>query len=85
MSSPTGRVDQRADLTADLLHDLGRPTPLPSAPPLPPLPEVPTVGGTPCLSVRLTPLHWTMPGLEGAEHGTGLAARIGPWRIEVSF
>lgn len=78
--------DLQADLTADLLTDLGRPTPLPSAPPvLPPLPELPVSPGTPAVTLRLTPMKWARPCLEGAERGTGVAMCLGPWRIEIAF
>lgn len=77
--------DLQADLTADLLTDLGRPPPLPSAPPVPSLPELPVTAGTPAVTVSLTPLKWAGPSFEAAGRGTGMAVRLGPWRVEVAF
>lgn len=75
----------REDLTADLLADLGRPAPLPSAVPLPPLAELPPGSGTPAVAVTLTPLRWSRPSLAAPERGHGLAVHLGPWRVEVAF
>ena len=75
--------DLSADLAADLRVEATRPAALPSAPPTTPLPEVPMAAGTPCVSVRLTPLRWSRPCLDSAESGAGMAVRLGPWRIEV--
>ena len=74
-----------ADLTADLMVDLTAPGPLPSAPPAPPASSVPTPGGTPALSVTLTPLRWRLPALLPVENGMGVAVRVGPLRVEVGF
>lgn len=76
--------DLQADLTADLMADLGRPAPLPASVPLPPLPQLPG-GGTPAVSLVLTPLSWSRPALASAERGPGLAVRLGPWRLEVAL
>lgn len=78
--------DLRADLTADLLSDLGRAAPLPSAPPAPsPLPAAPAPASTPAVVVTLTPLHWSLPRLDAPDRGIGVAASVGPWRVEVAF
>lgn len=80
--------DERGgDLRSELAAELGStsaPSPLPSAPPGAPLPDVPTAIGTPALSVRLTPLRWSLPRLDSSEQGAGLAVRVGPWRIEIT-
>ena len=73
------------DLTADLLADLRRPAPLPSAPVLPPLRELPAAAGTPAVAVTLTPLRWSLPAFAAPGSGHGLAVRLGPWHVEVAF
>lgn len=73
------------DLTADLLADLQRPTPLPSSPALPPLPELPTAAGTPAVAVTLTPLRWSRPALAAPASRHGVALHLGPWHVEVAF
>jgi cellulose biosynthesis protein BcsQ len=65
MTTPrNGKAPRRspaADLSADLLADLTAPTPLPSAPPNPPASTVQTKGGTPALSVTVTPVALARP------------------------
>lgn len=68
--------DLRADLTADLLSDLGRPA-LTRA--------VPRRAATPAVVVTLTPMHWSLPALDATERGLGVAVKVGPWRVEVAF
>jgi hypothetical protein len=77
--------DLQADLTADLLSDLGRPGPLPSAPVPPPLPSAPVPTATPAVQLTFTPLRWSLPSLDSTERGLGLAMRIGPWRLELAL
>lgn len=78
--------DLQSDLTADLLSDLSRPAPLPTAPTVrPPLPSAPTPPATPVLSFTLTPLRWSLPALDSTERGLGVAVRLGPWRVEVAL
>jgi hypothetical protein len=86
MTPPPRRArSSGADLSADLLADLTAPGPLPSAPVTPPPSTTPTLGGTPALSVTLTPLRWRAPSLAPAERGVGMAVRLGPLRVEVAF
>jgi hypothetical protein len=89
MTTPrNGKAPRRspaADLSADLLADLTAPTPLPSAPPNPPASTVQTKGGTPALSVTVTPLRWRAPSLSSPDAGIGVAVRVGPLRVEVAF
>ncbi len=73
----------RDDLTADLLSDLGRPAALPAAPP--PLPPVLLPAGTPAITVTVTPLRWSLPGLDATERGLGVAVKVGPVRVEVAL
>ncbi len=84
-SSRAPRRTAGADLSADLLADLTAPAALPSAPPTPPASTTPTPGGTPALSLTVTPLRWRAPSLAPAEHGVGMAVRVGPLRVEVAF
>ncbi len=73
------------DLTADLMADLDRPGPLPSAPLAPPVPPAPPAAPTPALTVTVTPLRWSLPGLDATERGLGIAVKIGPVRVEVAL
>jgi hypothetical protein len=74
----------KASLTDDLLADLNAPGALPTAPPAAAF--VPhRTGGTPALSMTLTPLRWRLPALDAAERGVGVAVRLGPLRVEVAF
>ena len=77
----------RADLTADLLSDLGRPAPTPAAPagpaPAPPAPAPPAP--TPAVTVTVTPLRWSLPVLSTTERGLGVAVTVGPLRVEVAL
>ncbi len=84
--------DLLTDLAADLAADLERPAPLPSpgmpspgtvTPPTAPAPT--ERGARPAVAVVLTPLRWSRPAVGRTEHGTGLAVRLGPWRIEVAL
>ncbi len=74
--------DLQADLTADLLSDLGRAAELPADAPLP---SAPAPATTPAVSLTLTPLRWSPLSLDTPERGTGLAVRLGPWRVEVAL
>lgn len=73
------------DLTADLMADLGRPAPLPSAPAAPVVPPAPPAAPTPALTVTVTPLRWSLPGLDATERGLGIAVKVGPVRVEVAL
>ncbi len=77
--------DLQADLTADLLSDLGRPAPLPSAPVPAMLPSTPVSTATPVLQLTFTPLSWSLPSLDSTERGLGLAVRLGPVRVEIAL
>lgn len=79
------RADRAADLTADLLVDLTAPRALPSAPPPAATSSGPMPGGTPALSLTLTPLRWRLPALAAPGHGVGVAVRVGPLHVEVAF
>jgi len=73
------------DLTADLMADLGRPAALPSAPVAPAVPPAPPAAPTPALTVTVTPLRWSLPGLDATERGLGIAVKVGPVRLEVAL
>ena len=73
------------ELTADLMADLGRPAALPSAPVRPPLPPDPAAAPTPAFTLTVTPLRWSMPGIDATERGLGVAVRVGPVRLEVGL
>lgn len=77
--------DLKDDLTADLLSDLERPAPLPATSRLPPLPGSPPPAATPAVTLTLTPLRWSLPGLDATERGLGMAVRVGPLRVEVAL
>ena len=84
-SAPDRGTGRAADLTADLLADLSAPTAVPSAPPPAAAVTAPMPGGTPALSLTLTPLHWRAPAFAAPDRGVGVAVRIGPLRVEVAF
>ena len=74
--------DLRADLAADLMSDLGRSAPLPSAPPVP---TAARPSATPVVVVTVTPTRWSLPALDPTERGLGIAVRFGPVRVEVAL
>ena len=71
------------DLTADLMADLGRPAPLPPA--STPVPPAPPARATPAFTMTVTPLRWSLPGLDATERGLGLAVKAGPVRLEIAL
>lgn len=73
------------DLTADLMAELDRPAALPSAPVRPPLPPAPAAAPTPALTLTVTPLRWSLPGLDATERGLGVAVKVGPVRLELAL
>lgn len=73
------------DLTADLMADLDRPAPLPSAPTAPPVPPAPPARATPSFTMTVTPLRWSLPGLDATGRGLGVAVKVGPVRLEVAL
>jgi hypothetical protein len=90
MTPPPARqtsANGKAGLSADLLADLNAPGALPTstAPSAAAAPPLGRTGGTPALSVTLTPLRWRLPALQAPERGTGVAVRVGPLRVEVAF
>ena len=83
---PQPGTSLQADLTADLLSDLGRPAPLPSGPVVPaPLPSAPVSAGTPSVAVVLTPLRWALPSVGPVPAGVGLAVRVGPLQVSAAL
>ena len=70
--------DLKADLAADLAADLSR-----AAPPALAAPKA--VAATPAVTVTLTPLQWSRPSLDAPRAATGMAVRVGPWRVEVAL
>lgn len=86
---PTRRTSPsngRTGLSADLLADLNAPGALPTATPPAAASAGPgPTGGTPALSVTLTPLRWRLPSFTAPERGMGVAVRVGPVRLELAF
>ena len=73
------------DLTADLMADLGRPAPLPTALSAPSVLPAPPAAATPAFTLTVTPLRWSLPGLDATERGLGVAVKAGPVRLEVAL
>jgi hypothetical protein len=86
-SNANGSSPGRSGLSADLLANLSAPGALPTAtaPSAASTPPPTRTGGTPALSVTVTPLSWRLPALQAPERGTGVAVRVGPVRVEVAF
>ncbi len=80
MSQATAGPTSQNDLLADLQVDLRERRPAPA--PVVPAAEPPR---GPVLELRVTPLHWTAPGLAALPGGAGFELHAGPWRLAVTL